>query len=102
MLATFVALLFMMALMPFSTKAEVINTVTSSETITKTSTVYVGEVVVDGESKIKYLYSGDINLYRSVIQNLLDGLNGMADGDYAALLEEHEFDYGSQTTGFAI
>ena len=101
-LATFATLLCLMTMMPLTALAEVINTVTSSETITKTSTVYVGEVVVDGESKIKYLYSGDINLYRSVIQNLLDGLNGMADGDYAALLEEHEFDYGSQTTGFAI
>ena len=101
-LLTLFAFPALLCLMPLSARAEVINTVTSSETITKTSTVYVGEVVVDGESKIKYLYSGDINLYRSVIQNLLDGLNGMADGDYAALLEEHEFDYGSQTTGFAI
>ena len=101
-LATFATLLCLMSMMPLTALAEVINTVTSSETITKTSTVYVGEVVVDGVTQIKYLYSGDISIYSYVIQNILDGMNGMADGDYAALLEEHEFDYGSQTTGFAI
>ena len=101
-LLTLFALPALLCLMPMTAMAEVINTVTSSETITKTSTVYVGEVVVDGVTQIKYLYSGDITTSNIVIQNLLDALNGMADGDYAALLEEHEFDYGSQTTGFAI
>ena len=101
-LLTLFAFATLLCLMPMTARAEVINTVTSSETITKTSTVYVGEVVVDGVTQIKYLYSGDISIYSYVIQNILDGLNGMADGDYAALLAEHEFDYGSQTTGFAI
>ncbi|MBQ4485121.1 MAG: hypothetical protein II934_09015, partial [Prevotella sp.] len=71
-------------------RAETINTVTSSEQLTKSSTVYVGEVVVDGVSEIKYLYSGDITLSSSLLQNLLDGLNGMADGDYAPLLAAYE------------
>ena len=102
-LATFAALLCLMTMMPLSAwAANVINTVTSSENITKTSTVYVGEVVVDGTSVIKYLYSGDMTTGSVVRQNLLAALRGMADGDYADLLEEHEFDYGSQTTGFAI
>ena len=90
MLATFAALLCMMALMPMTARAETINTVISSEELTKSSTVYVGEVVVDGVSEIKFLYSGDITLNNTLLQNLLDGLNGMADGDYAALLEEYK------------
>ena len=82
----------MMALMPMTAKAQgnVINTVVSSEELTKSSTVYVGEVVVDGVSEIKFLYSGDITLNNTLLQNLLDGLNGMADGDYAALLEAYK------------
>ena len=81
-----------MALMPMTARAQgnVINTVVSSEQQTKTSTVYVGEVVVDGVSEIKYLYSGDITLNNTLLQNLLDGLNGMADGDYAPMLAAYE------------
>lgn len=90
MLAIFAALLCMMALMPMTARAETINTVISSEELTKSSTVYVGEVIVDGVSEIKYLYSDDITLSSVLLQNLLDGLNGMADGDYAALLEEYK------------
>lgn len=86
-------MLCMMALMPMTARAQgnVINTVVSSEQQTKTSTVYVGEVVVDGVSVIKYLYSDDITISNSMpLQNLLDGLNGMADSDYAALLEAYK------------
>lgn len=89
-LATLAALLCMMALMPMTARAETINTVISSEQLNKTSTIYVGEVVVDGVSEIKFLYSGDITLNNTLLQNLLDGLNGMADGDYAALLAAYE------------
>ena len=88
--ATLAALLCMMALMPMTARAETINTVISSEELTKSSTVYVGEVVVDGVSEIKFLYSGDITLNNTLLQNLLDGLNGMADSDYAALLEAYK------------
>ena len=89
-LATFAAVLCLMAMMPLTARAETINTVSSHEELTKTSTVYVGEVVVDGVSEIKYLYSDDITLSSVLLQHLLDGLNGMADGDYAALLEAYK------------
>lgn len=81
-----------------------VTTVTSSEQITKTSTVYVGEVAVDGQSVIKYIYSGDITLSTVVIENLQDGLNGMANGDYAALLAEFDLvDYSmTHEQGIAI
>ena len=96
-LATFAALLCLMTMMPLSAwAANVINTVISSEQLTKTSTVYVGEVVVDGETKMKYLYSGDVTTSSLVTQNLLAALRGMADGDYADLLEENWKESDSQ------
>ena len=104
-LLTLFAFAALLCLMPLSAKAETINTVISSENITKTSTVYAGEVVVDGVTKIKYLYSGDISLISMVRQKLLAGLNSMSDGDYAAMLDEHFYDnyYQSQQNhGFAI
>ena len=101
-LLTLFAFATLLCLMPLSAKAETINTVTSSETITKTSTVYVGEVVVDGVTQIKYLYSGDISIYSYVIQNILDGLNGMADSDYAALLVSYWSDAYNPPQHFAF
>ena len=101
-LLTLFAFATLLCPMPLSAKAETINTVTSSETITKTSTVYVGEVVVDGVTQIKYLYSGDISIYSYVIQNILDGLNGMADSDYAALLVSYWSDAYNPPQHFAF
>ena len=101
-LLTLFAFATLLCLMPMTARAEVINTVTSSETITKTSTVYVGEVVVDGVTQIKYLYSGDISIYSYVIQNILDGLNGMADSDYAALLVSYWSDAYNPPQHFAF
>ena len=86
-LATFAALLCLMAMMPLTARAQTVYTTITSEQLTNSSTVYVGEVVVDGVSEIKYLYSGDVTLAGAVRQNLLDGLNGMADSDYATLLQ---------------
>ncbi len=78
----------MAVLINVSTWAQnVINTVVSSEDVIKNFTVYVGEVMVDGVSVIKYLYSDDVTMNSVVRQNLLDALNGMADGDYATLFQ---------------
>ncbi len=104
MLATFAAHLFMMT-MPLTARAQnSVSTITTTENITRTSTLYVGEVVVDGETKIKYLYSEDMTLYYDIIQYLHNDLKGMADVDYAALLEGHEFVFPGETAtnGFAI
>ena len=96
-LATFAALLCLMSMMPSTAWAETINTVITSEELTRTSTVYVGEVVVDGVSEIKYLYSSDITPSDAVLLNLLDVLNGMTDSDYAAMLQANWHDiYSSQ------
>lgn len=93
-------LLIVAVLASLSAWAATVTTTTSYENVTNNSTVYVGEVVVDGTSVIKYLYSGDITLSDMVRQNLLDALNGMADSDYATLFEE-TLD-NDQTNGLAL
>ena len=102
MLATFALLLFLVPVIPLSAWAQSVSTVTTSENIASESTIYVGEVVVDGTTMVKYLYSGNISIKEVVIQDLLDGLKGMNDGDYANLLEGFEFDYSTDSKGLAL
>ena len=83
-----------------------VSTVTTSEELVKRSTVYVGEVAVDGVTQMKYLYSGDMTINDgSGIFALHDCLSGMADKDYANLLKGNNFDTFDFTTegvGFAL
>ena len=78
MLATFVALLCLTAMIPM--KAQTVNrvgsvsSITTSENIISTSTVYLGEVIVGGETKIKYIYSADVSRSEAVIANLTECL----------------------------
>lgn len=81
-------------------QSQSVSTITRSENLFKSSTVYVGEVVVDGESRIKYLYSGDVSLKGEVITNLLSGLQGMADDSYATMLDGTEAD--EEASGLAL
>ena len=81
-------------------QSQTVSTITTSENLFKSSTVYVGEVVVDGESRIKYLYSGDVSLKQEVITNLLSGLQGMADDSYATMLDGIEAD--EEASGLAL
>lgn len=77
-----------------------VSTITTSEVLVKNSTVYVGEVVVDGVTQFKYLYSGDMTINNaSGIFALHDCLSGMADKDYAHLLKGNNFDMFDFTTG---
>ncbi len=77
-----------------------VSTVTTSENITKKSTVYAGEVVVDGVTMTKYLFSDNMSRKENVINNLLSGLQGMTDGSYATLLDGTEADV--EATGLAL
>ena len=77
-----------------------VTTITTSENITKESTVYAGEVVVDGVTMTKYLFSDNMSRKEDVITNLLSGLQGMTDGSYATLLEGTEADV--EATGLAL
>jgi len=77
-----------------------VSTITTSENITKESTVYAGEVVVDGVTMTKYLFSDNMSRKEDVITNLLSGLQGMTDGSYATLLDGTEADV--EATGLAL
>ena len=77
-----------------------VSTITTSENITKKSTVYAGEVVVDGVTMTKYLFSDNMSRKEDVITNLLSGLQGMTDGSYATLLDGTEADV--EATGLAL
>ena len=77
-----------------------VTTITTSENITKESTVYAGEVVVDGVTMTKYLFSDNMSRKEDVITNLLSGLQGMTDGSYATLLDGTEADV--EATGLAL
>ena len=83
-----------------------VSTITTSEELAKQSTVYVGEVVVDGVTQMKYLYSGDMTINNgSGIFALHDCLSGMADKDYANLLKGNNFDtfdFTTESVGFAL
>lgn len=86
-----------------------VSSITTSEELAKRSTVYVGEVVVDGVTQMKYLYSGDMTINDgSGIFALHDCLSGMADKDYANLLKGNNFDtfdtfdFTTESVGFAL
>ena len=81
-------------------RAQSVSTITTTENVTKSSTVYVGEVVLDGVTNMKYLYSVDMSRNEEVIKNLLDALKGLTDADYATLLEALEAD--AEASGFAL
>ncbi len=77
-----------------------VSTITTTENITKTTTVYAGEVIVDGVTMIKYLYSDNMSRKEEVINNLLNGLQGMTDDSYATLLDGVEAD--EEASGLAL
>ena len=87
-LATFAAVLFMMALMPLTAKAQqtVINIVGQQITIRQYSTLYVGEVLLDGQQSFYYLYSEDIKQSTTVFGAVKDCLSNFKNGQYRALV----------------
>ena len=88
-LATFAALLCLMTMMPLSAAGEtkpVVNVVEKTGKITQTSTLYVGEVVLDGQQSFYYLYSEDLTNSETVFATVRDGLSDFKDGTYSALV----------------
>ena len=57
--------------------------------IEKESTVYAGEIFVDGESRMRYLYSSDISNNVIVFEDLKDALTGTVFSSLVPVLEEH-------------
>ncbi len=84
MLVTFAAIFCMMALMPMTARAQtIVNVVRQEAIITQYSTLYVGEVLLDGQQSFYYLYSGDITQGTTVFGAVKDCLSGFEDGIYS-------------------
>ncbi|MBO4870495.1 MAG: hypothetical protein J5565_00750 [Muribaculaceae bacterium] len=64
----------------------VINVVEQTAHITQTSTLYVGEVVLDGQPSFYYLYSEDMTNTSSVLGPVRDCLSDFKDGNFSALV----------------
>ena len=60
-----------------SSVGQVSTNVVSNEELTKESTVYAGEVYVNGQSQMQWLYSSDISNNKTVFQNLKEQLMGI-------------------------
>lgn len=105
MFVTFVALLCMMSLMPLKAGAApgktVVNVTGQTATVRSYSTVYVGEVVFNGQQSFYYLYSDDINNGSMVIRSLWRSLLNINDGAYSAMIADGYVDYSSEKKGFA-
>ena len=88
MLATFAAILCMMIMMPLTAKAQqtVINIEGQQITIRQYSTLYVGEVLLDGQQSFYYLYSEDIKQSTTVFGAVKDCLSNFKNGQYRALV----------------
>lgn len=89
MLATFAALL---CLMPTTAQKinqkTVVNVTGKTAKVTQTSTLYVGEVVLNGQQSFYYLYSADLTNTETVFSAVKDALYDFKDGTYKALVPD--------------
>ena len=90
MLAAFVALLCLMpAVAQQVGRPETDVNVTGIQAkITQTSTLYLGEVVLNGQQSFYYLYSTDLTNAGNVFAAVKDGLSDFKDGIYTALVPD--------------
>ena len=90
MLAAFAALLCLMpAVAQEVGRAETKVNVTGIQAkITQTSTLYLGEVVLNGQQSFYYLYSTDLTNAETVFAAVKDGLSDFKDGIYTALVPD--------------
>ena len=90
MLAAFAALLCLMpAVAQEVGRAETKVNVTGIQAkITQTSTLYLGEVVLNGQQSFYYLYSTDLTNAENVFAAVKDGLSDFKDGIYTALVPD--------------
>ena len=102
--AVFAALSLMFALeLPALAMQTVVNSTTVTETLKSSSTVYVGEITLDGEIAARYVYSADLTVSdydSSPFSKLRACLGAMEDGAFAALLDS--VDTSKTTKGFAV
>ena len=68
--------------------------VVSNEELTKESTVYAGEVYVNGQSQMQWLYSSDISNNKTVFQNFKEQLTGTIFSNLVPTLDENTDNFG--------
>ena len=90
LLAAFAALLCLMPAVAQQVDRPNINVnVTGIQAkITQTSTLYLGEVVLNGQQSFYYLYSTDLTNAETVFAAVKDGLSDFKDGIYTALVPD--------------
>ena len=90
MLAAFAALLCLMPAVAQQVDRPNTNVnVTGKQAkITQTSTLYLGEVVLNGQQSFYYLYSADLTNFETVFAAVKDGLSDFKDGIYTALVPD--------------
>ena len=87
--AMVVALLCLTALMPAMVQAKtVVNVTDQTATITQSSTLYVGEVVLNGHQAFCYMYSEDLTNSDYVFAAVRSCLSVVNDGKYSALVPD--------------
>ena len=64
----------------------IVNIVEQKATVTQFSTLYVGEVVLDGQPSFYYLYSEDLKNSETVFAAVRDCLSDFKDGNFSALI----------------
>ena len=66
----------------------VVNVVEQTVKVTQQSTLYVGEVVLDGQPSFYYLYSADLKNSETVFASVRDCLSDFNDGNFSALMPD--------------
>lgn len=103
-LATFATLLCLMFMMPLKVAGAVktvVNVTGEQAKVTSYSTVYVGEVVLDGQQSFYYLYSEDVNNAPTVLGSLWQSLKNFKGGMYSAMLTNY-YDLPDDNKGIAL
>ena len=91
-LAAFAALMCLMSAIPLTAWAQShmetrITVVEKKAKVTQYSTVYVGEVVLNGQQSFYYLYSGDLTNSATVFSAVRNSLSDFKEGIYSALIQ---------------
>ena len=90
MLAAFAALLCLMPAVAQQVDRPntEVNVTGQQAKITQTSTLYLGEVVLNGQQSFYYLYSADLTNFETVFAAVKDGLSDFKGGIYTALVPD--------------
>ena len=96
-----IALLMLTVFLPlgaFAADETIVNVTAVRGTVVASSTLYAGEVFLDGESVLQYVYSDDITRSTTVVAAARDGFGGPDDDGFPALFPQV---IGEEGTGLA-